>query len=443
MREALFYILILWERFKVMEISTKAQDKNNFANYSSVAYRVWPVFLLAFIRLFYVSIFERALSNYLYFVIDISESTLGFISSAGAITYIFAPLLGQFLTNKYLGIRSALILTSLVTPILTGAQILYPEAWFLITCRILLGLSLGLFWPNCLSLLSKWQKVSSIEKSKKNFALFNFSWNSGFIIGLLVGFVWAFSWNDLSAMVISWLLSFFLIPVSFFIQKEKKIETSKEIIIYQSEDPLSHLDIEEDLVINSNTPMIAYPVLFSWIGITFLAISKSIFIFGYPVLLKAFERPSYITYLVQGGIQFMQLLGLTWINSMKIYNRKLASLIGISVVVLVAFTIFLVEDILYISILTALVGLSLGLIHGCGMKIMLEYGTAENTSKYSTINEVLIGVGFGLTPIIAGYAVEVYLYGIHVFLTFLGLVVFIILIFLSRNVKRENFHNEN
>jgi len=77
------------------------------------------------------------------------------------------------------------------------------------------------------------------------------------------------------------------------------------------------------------------------------------------------------------------------------------------------------------------------------MKIMLEYGTAENTSKYSTINEVLIGVGFGLTPIIAGYAVEVYLYGIHVFLTFLGLVVFIILIFLSRNVKRENFHNEN
>jgi len=283
MREALFYILILWERFKVMEISTKAQDKNNFANYSSVAYRVWPVFLLAFIRLFYVSIFERALSNYLYFVIDISESTLGFISSAGAITYIFAPLLGQFLTNKYLGIRSALILTSLVTPILTGAQILYPEAWFLITCRILLGLSLGLFWPNCLSLLSKWQKVSSIEKSKKNFALFNFSWNSGFIIGLLVGFVWAFSWNDLSAMVISWLLSFFLIPVSFFIQKEKKIETSKEIIIYQSEDPLSHLDIEEDLVINSNTPMIAYPVLFSWIGITFLAISKSIFIFGYPV----------------------------------------------------------------------------------------------------------------------------------------------------------------
>ena len=160
------------------------------------------------------------------------------------------------------------------------------------------------------------------------------------------------------------------------------------------------------------------------------------------MLLKAFEKPSYFTYLVQGGIQFMQLLGLTWINSMKIYRRKIASLLGIFVVVLVAFTIFLVGDILYISIVTALVGLFIGFIHGCGMKIMLEYGTAENTSKYSTINEILVGVGFGLTPIIAGYVVEVYIYGIHVFLVFLGLIVLLSLIILSRNVKKGKINNK-
>jgi len=425
-----------------METSTKARDKNKLANYSSVAYRVWPVFLLAFIRLFYVSIFERALSNYLYFVIDISESTLGFITSAGALTYIVAPILGQFITKKYLGIRKALILNCILTPLLTGAQIFYPEVWFLIVCRIFLGLTMGLFWPNCLNLLSKWQKVSSMEKSKKNFALFNFSWNSGFIVGLLIGFLWAFSWSDYFAMIVAWLISFLLIPVGFFIQKETKTKISKEIIIYQSEDPLSHLDIEEDLIVNSHTPMIVYPVLFSWVSIMFLAISKSIFIFGYPVLLKAFERPSYLTYLVQGGIQFMQLLGLTWINSMKIYRRKIASLIGIFVVVLVAFTIFFVRDILYISIVTALVGLFIGFIHGCGMKIMLEYGTAENTSKYSTINEILVGIGFGVTPIIAGYVVEVYIYGIHVFLVFLGLIVLLPLVYISRNVKKGNLNNK-
>jgi MFS family permease len=407
---------------------------------SSEQYRAWPVFLLAFVRLFYVSIFERALANYLYYDVGIRESVLGFISSAGAITYILAPILGQYLTKKFLGIRNALMLTSFLTPILTGLQIIYPKPWFLITCRISLGLTLGLYWPNTMNLLSKWQKISSVEKSRKNFAFFNLSWNSGFIIGLLVGFLWAFSWSDFLAMIISWSLSFLLIPVSFFVNKDKVAKDPKEVIIYQTEDPLSHLDMKEDLVINSHTPMIVYPVLFSWISIMFLAISKSIFIFGYPILVKALlsEDFSYLTYLVQCGIQFMQLMGLTWVNSMKIYSRKLASLICIILTATVAFTIALIGDIWFISIITVFVGLVLGLIHGVGMKIMIEYGTAENTSKYSTINEILIGVGFGLTPIVAGYVTEINIFGIHWFLTFLGPVIFIPLILLSRNIKRKN-----
>ena len=425
-----------------MEPSRKSptyQDNKVITNYSVEDYRAWPIFLLAFVRLFYVSIFERALSNYLYFVIDIRPSTLGFISSAGALTYIVSPIIGQFITKKFLGIRNALILNSILTPFLTVAQILYPEAWFLITCRILLGLTMGLFWPNCLNLLSKWQKVSSIEKSNKNFAIFNLSWNSGFIIGLLMGFLWAFSMNDFSAMIISWLLSFLLIPLSFFIKKEKETATLKEVVIYQSEDPLSHLDIEEDLVVNSQTPMIVYPVLFSWVVIMFLTISKSIFIFGYPILLKALlsDEFSYLTYLVQCGIQFMQLLGLIWINSMKIYSRKIATLVSFIAVALIAFTIVLMGDIWYISIITAIVGLFLGLIHGVGMKIMLEYGTAENSTRYSTINEIIVGMGFGLTPIIAGYVMEIEIYAIHYFLIFLGLLVFFILMYLSRNIKKE------
>ena len=412
-------------------------------NLSSVNYRAWPIFLLTFVRLFYVSIFERALSNYLLFDINIKESVLGFISSTGALTYIIAPIFGQFITNKFLGTRNALILTSILTPFLTGLQIIYPVAWFLITCRILLGLTLGFFWPNCLNLLSKWQRISSIEKSKKNFAFFNLSWNSGFISGLLVGFLWAFTWSDFFAMLISWLLSFLLIPVSFFIIKDKKPLSSKEIVIYQSEDPLSHLDIEEDLVVNPQTPMIVYPVLFSWLSIMFLTISKSIFVFGYQFLVKNLlsDEFSHLTYLVQCGVQMMQLLGLIWINSMKIYSRKLASLISIILIAIVAFTIILIGDIWYISIITAIVGLFLGLIHGVGMKIMLEYGTAENTSKYSTINEIIVGIGFGLTPIIAGYVVEIYIFGIHWFLTFLGPIILISLIFLSKKIIRKKKNN--
>ena len=241
-------------------------------------------------------------------------------------------------------------------------------------------------------------------------------------------------------MVISWLISFLLIPVSLFLDKDEKPEEGKEKIIYQTEDPLSHLDIKEDLVINSQTPMIIYPILFSWLSIAFLATSKSIFIFGFPVLLKSFfpvDTPTYPTYLVQCGIQFTQLIGLTWINYMGIYKRKIASILGIGMIVLVAFTIVLIGNIWYISIITATTGIFLGLIHGVGMKIMLEYGAANDTSKFSTINEILVGIGFGVTPIISGFVVEIQIYAIHTFIIILGIISLIILLYISRKVRRE------
>jgi MFS family permease len=411
---------------------------NSIDNYSSTSYHAWPIFLLAFIRLFYVSIFERALSNYLLWDVLIPKSTLGFISSAGALTYIIAPIIGQFVTKKFFGIRTALIFSSVATPILTGAQIIFPEPWFLIICRVSLGLTMGFFWPNCLNLLSRWQRTSSIEKSKKNFALFNISWNSGFIFGLIIGFIWAFSWSDFFAMIISWTLSFLLIPVSFFINKDSKQGSSGEKVIYQTEDPLSHLDIEEDLTINRNTPMIIYPIIFSWLGILFLTISKSSFAFSYPLLLQAFDGPSYITYLVQCGIQTTQLIGLTLINSMNVYKRKFATFTGVIFVVFFALGILFIRDIIYISIFSASIGLFLGFVHGTGMKIMLEKGAAQDTSKYATINEIFIGIGFGLTPIIAGFVSEVNIYSIFAFIGIFGLIILVLLIYFSRNVKKSN-----
>jgi len=409
-------------------------DQSIIAEKSFLDYRAWPVFILAFIRLFYVSIFDRALSNYLYFVIDINESTLGFISSVGAIAYIFAPIIGQKITKK-IGSRNALIIASTVTPILTGIQMIYFEPLFLIICRISIGLSLGIFWPNCFNLLSKWQSVSSIEKSDRNFRNFNFSWNLGYILGLLIGFFWAFSLNDYFAMIISWSFTFLLIPVSFFIEKDSNSNQGTE---NRLENTTSEVNSNKYDHSNSNTQLMLYPIIFSWISIAVLTISKSIFIFGYPVFLKSFEFPSYLTYLVQCGLQFMQVLGLTLINSVNIYKRKTIILISTVAISFISVTIVFFGNLLYISIILAISGLFLGFIHGLAMKIMLEYGTVENTTKYSTINEILIGMGFGITPIIAGYVFEVNIYAAFVFIAILSFSALILLIYFSRAVKREN-----
>ena len=409
----------------------------NAVKETSQDYRAWPIFWLAFVRLIYVSIFERALSNYLYFDLDISESTLGIISSAGAIAYIFAPILGQWITSK-IGIRKALILSCLITPFLTGAQIIYFEPWFLILCRVFLGLAIGLYWPNCMNLLSKWQKISSSEKAKKNFRNFNFSWNSGFIIGLLIGYIWSFSWNDYSAMIFSWSLSFLLIPISFFINKDSKTHDPKEQLEIHLENPIYEEDFKmfSKTSSNSNSSMIIYPILFSWIGIIFLSTTKSILLFTYPVFLKGVTSETQSTYLVQGGMQLAQLIGLTWINVMNIYKRKNSVLISLISVVLISFTIFYISSIWYIAIIFAITGLFFGFIHGTSMKIMLDYGTAKNTARYSTLNEIIIGIGFGITPIISGYVVEINIYAVFVFIIICGFAFFATLTYLSRNIKR-------
>ncbi|GAJ19126.1 unnamed protein product, partial [marine sediment metagenome] len=111
--------------------------------------------------------------------------TLGIITSAGAIAYIFAPIIGQAITSK-IGVRNAIILSSLFTPFLTGAQMIFFEPWYLITCRVLLGLTLGLVWPNFLNLLSKWQNNSNIEMGVKlnrtNFFLYLYYFKEVFFV---------------------------------------------------------------------------------------------------------------------------------------------------------------------------------------------------------------------------------------------------------------------
>jgi len=406
----------------------------NMRSNENINYRTWPIFLIAFIRLFYVSIFERALQNYLYFVVNITESTLGTISAAGAIAYIFAPLIGQQITKK-IGIRNALIISAIGTPILTGAQLLFFEPLYLISCRVMLGLVLGLFWPNCLNLLSKWQMVSTPERAKKNLNLFNLSWNFGFIGGLLTGYLWAFVWDDFFAMIISFSMSFLLIPFSFFLKEPKTVE-KVEIHLDQVIENLPPVNVDQDSRVE--TMMMAFPIIFSWVALVMLSISKSTILFSYPIFIKAFDSNlSDLTYLVQAGIQLGQVSGLVWINSMKPSKRKLSLILGVLMITLIAFSILIIREILFITIITLATGLFFGLIHGVALKIMLDYGTAKNTTKYSMINEILIGIGFGLTPIFAGYIAEVDIYLIFTVVVFLGVVISTYLISQSRKVKWE------
>jgi len=399
-----------------------------------ISYRAWPIFIISFCRLFFISIFERAFQNYIFSYKNVSVSMLGIISSAPLIAYIFAPILGHLITKK-LGIRNSIVLSAISTPILVGAQMIYFDPVYLIIIRVINGLLLGVFWPNCYNLLSKWQSVSSDAKSNKNFRNFNFSWNIGFISGLLVGFFWAFALDEYFAMTFAFIISFTLPFFSLFLKKESELNHVDESISYKNDEDDPKRNIKSFNKQNSNNKMIAYPILFSWIALVIYAVSKSVFRFSYPVFLKESGNPLYFTYLIQLSIQVGQLGGLTWSNSMKIYSRKISVYVSLIMILLSSIAIVLVQDIIYISIISASIGLFIGLIQGTSLKIMIDYGAAKNTKKYSTINEVLKGIGFGLTPIAAGFIAEINIYGVFVFHIIIGASVLIPLLYLSRNIK--------
>jgi len=417
-----------------VSFSSRSVDKKLKSNHNTI--RAWPLFVISFIRLFYSSIFDRALLNHLYFAIGIDESTLGIISSAGALAYIFTPLIGQQITKKT-GIRNALIISCISTPILTFVQIIYFEIWYLILIRVMLSLAIGLNWPNCFNLLSKWQEVSNPEKASRHFNYFNFSWNVGFIGGLLTGYLWAFVWNDYFAMVISFFISFLLIPFSFYLQD---VPSQKALYFVPMDEIVEKLPpVTEDKDPKVETMMMAFPILFSWIGLVMMSISKSIVIFSYPIIIKDInENLSDLTYLIQAGIQTGQVLGITWTNSMNPSHRKLSVPISVMVITFSMLLIFIFRQVVLISIISISMGLFFGLIHGVSMKIMLDYGTAKITSKYSTINEVIIGMGFGITPIIAGYVAEISIYSMFSFNVLLGIPIFIYFILVSKKIKWRN-----
>ena len=119
---------------------------------------------------------------------------------------------------------------------------------------------------------------------------------------------------------------------------------------------------------------------------------------------------------------------------MKIYSRKIIVFTSVLAIVFSSLTIIIFQNILYISIISAIFGIFIGLIQGTSLKIMIDYGAAQNTKKYSTINEILKGIGFGLTPIIAGVIAEFNIYANFVFLSVFGISALMALIYLSRKV---------
>lgn len=362
---------------------------------------------------------------------------VGSISSAFPIAYIVGPFLGVVVTKK-IGIKPALTLFSIFSVTMMGIVIFSVNPWVIIICRVLNGLSMGLFWPNVLLILSKWQKGTDKKESDTHFRIFNYSWSFGLIFGFLAGLLIVLVWqDDFIALVISFGVSFLNIPLVLLLKNPGKL--NGETVLKQSE--YEQVRMSEDIIldkkkISSLTPQnLVFPILFSWIGIFFVTSTKGFINFAYPFFLNS--DIDYLVYIVTLIQQIGQIIGITYITSKKSYFKRYAFISSVSVVIIISLIITIFNSsILIISIAISSVGLFLGIIHGTSQKIMLNYGAKTDSTKYTTINEILVGVGFGIIPLIAGYVIEWNLIAIFYIQMMFAIVTLITSIWLTRNIKK-------
>jgi MFS family permease len=414
-----------------------AQDPPEWIMKKNPHIKVWPLFSLAFIKTMYISIFALAFKNYLDLQLEWDPSLVGVIISSQPIAYIAAPFLGSLITRKMKNFRYALLISSILSVILLGIEssVFIPEV--LITVRILDGLSNGLLWPNLFRQLSEWQKVSGLHQSERNFKIFNNSWSLGLCAGYLAGFFLVLdpAWgNSLLAMKIGFALTFVNLPICIYYLKSSRDE--QKAYSMNNDD----YNLEEQPRPPTKT---YFPILYSWFGMLIVSVVKSTFNNSYQYFI--YSEISYFTFIAILVLQLAQIGGINYITPKKPRFKHIRVILSILIITVLSigsiFISFYKDSIgIYAGIFQGLIigtiGFFIGIAHGTSQKIMINFTSKTDSSKYTVINEILVGIGFGITPMITGFLVEIQLSTVFIFLISFNILILIVLSVLSKKVDR-------
>ncbi|MHA1746277.1 MAG: MFS transporter [Promethearchaeota archaeon] len=380
------------------------------------AYRFWPVYAMSFLRTFFFAIYSIALPNYLIFEKQFSSSLVGAVGSVSAIAYIFGPYFGRKVTDK-IGIKQTLVLSHTISAISIFFSIFTTNPVVLIIMRAVDGFINGFFWINILNLIATWEvtceRISEKEKHQNFLSTFNYSWNFGLIGGFLVGYgLVLLLGSDYVALIISAIFASFLIPSAFLLESSDEFELHEnQAVVFQDlklrtkpssySPPVQTADVK---LPDGKESLKHVPILMAWGGILLYASTKSILKFTLPYFIKLEDMNSEWVYLIVLFQQVFQITGLTVVRKMDKMRYGYFSAMGILLVF--TFSFFFSPSILVIALINIIAGFWVGLIQGVTQRIVLDHGKASGSRKYTMINEIIMGISFGVVPFIAGFLNE-------------------------------------
>lgn len=420
-------------------------------------YRFYPLYLQVVLRAFGNQIYGLALPNYLIYQQHFSPSLVGIIYSIFTIAYIIGPIIARPITEK-IGIRNALIIGAFIPVITVGIQLVFFIPWVLILCRTIEGLILGFFWPNVQMVVSNWQKVSTPKQGEHFFSVYGFSWNFGCLCGGITGFLIVFfSNNDFLSLIIGWVMLLSIIPFSLLTEHDHDslgFEGNRAIAI------INHVGTpvfgSKPMVTNSNTGeilsdtkseinqkmrfstiLVTIPISVSVIAQMIHGATRAMYNFNFPILLYQAQWASYWTYFMLFSQQLTQMVGINLSSHLRERNKFIGFILGLTACILISSIILFNSQIVIVLICSILLGFFNGLIYAFGAQVMMSHGKVSGSLKYATLYEIFSGIGYGITPFIAGYIAEVSILANYTFIIIISIIALFFFIIACRKGYRQ------
>ncbi len=384
-------------------------------------YRLFPIFILTFLRVSVANASEFAILLY-YSSISINPELIAIIISMRSFAYLFSP----FLFNKFsqkIGYKKSLIISSSgFLFIYLFLQIFLSPFWSLILFFID-GILAGLFWPVLISSLSAISTLPRIrhDDSLKNkiFKNYGLSQNIGSILTFLLGSVFSFiTSNTFFILNACFFLSIICIFIVITFQEPKKSA------MFNSQHQ-QQFKTSQEARITMKIPL--YIPLFLIIIYTFAMGALG---FLYPLKSNALHFAMYTAYFISFLRISVQTLSFSILMSLSL--KTLKKLIPFSAIVVSLSFLFMGynTNFLVFIFLIFMFGISISIFYVFSFKLIVFLNVSRRTSKFSVYYETIYGLGFWISPVLAGFLATIninFAFYIMAFLILINLSIYLVI----------------
>ena len=353
----------------------------------SQKWRFWPIMCLAFFYPINNSLVNLAIPLY-FFNQGLEIFLIGFLVAGFFITYCFSPLLLNKMGDK-LGRKRSIIIALLGTSI---AQIIFYftlEPLMFLISRMIEGFVMGLFWTSLQSSISD----KNSTKNENYISRYNLSWNSGALLGFLVGTIILLNIDDVSII-------FYTAPILIFINLIISIVFFQETKKHKDNDETSqNLNVKSNFELNR----IYIPVVLPILLVLAFGLAKNSINFSYPIKSEIIGFQTYTVYLLAFLTILTQLISTTFATYLKITVLKKITVMSLVALIIINILLGINYNFFVFILLFLLLGLFAGTLYSFGLKLSILLNIQYHTSKYTSINESILGTTYLITPIICGY----------------------------------------